>query len=381
MTEQRFRIFVVDDDPVSQMIAVEQLDDPAYEVMAFGSGDECLAAMDQAPDLILMDVEMPGEDGISVCRSIRDEGNSHAVVVFVTGHDDHETRLAAYEAGGNDFIVKPIDPDEMMRKVRLAERFLQERHGLAQQAQFAQQAAFTAMSSLGEMGVVLQFLRASFNCETPSRLANTILEAVGQYGLQGIVEIRDLSGGHCFSFSGPCTPLEVAVLNNIRSMDRIFQFRGRMTVNYPSVTLLVSGLPLDDPDRVGRLRDHLALIAEGGDARVQAMESERLRLAQASGIVQAVGELMRVLEDIDLQQGQNRLRMLEAANLYLEEVESAFVHLGLTETQENELVVLAKRAIERFNQLQDDGKRLGTRLEQVTAALQQIVAAGQAVTG
>ena len=381
MDEQGFKIFVVDDDPVSQMIAVDQLNDPRFEVKTFDSGLACIAAMDQAPDLILMDVEMPGQDGISVCRRIRDDGNTHVQVIFISSHDDLETRLAAYDAGGNDFIVKPFASEELAQKVRVAERFLQERQGLAQEAQFAQQAAFTAMSSMGEMGVVLQFLRASFSCPNPSQLANAVFEALGQYGLHGIVEIRDEGSGDCFSSNGTCTPLEMSILSHARGMDRIFQFRDRMAINYPRITLLVPNLPMDDPDRAGRLRDHLAIVVEGAETRLLAMESESQRLAQASGIVQAVGDLTHTLGEIEAQQGGNRLRALEVANAYLEEVERAFVHLGLTEAQEGELITLAREAIARFNQLQDDGKSLGDRLQQVTTSLQQMVSSSEPTLG
>lgn len=373
MSEHRLRIFVVEDDPVSQMIAVEQLDDPRFEVEAFGSGEECLAAMDQAPDLILMDVEMPGMGGIAACRNLREAGDSHAQVIFISAHDDLETRLAAFDAGGNDFVVKPFAPEELAKRVQVAERLQQERQGLAQQAQFAQQTAFTAMSSMGEMGVALQFLRASFASSSAEVLTRALFEALGQYGLQGMIEIREGAHRSCFSSSGMCTPLEVSILAHASGMDRIFQFRDRLAINYPRITLLVPNLPLDNPDFVGRLRDNLAIIAEGAETRLLAMESENQRLAQASGIIQVVADLTQGLIGIEAQQGENRLLALGMANTYLDDLEQAFVHLGLTDAQEAELIALAKKAIDGFRQIQDDGKALGNKLLQVTSRLREIV--------
>lgn len=369
MNEHRLRIFVVEDDPVSQMITIEQLDDPHFEVDAFDSGEDCLAAMDREPDLILMDIEMPGQNGISVCRNLRAAGNSHVQVIFISSHDDLETRLAAYDAGGSDFIVKPFAPEELAKRVQVTERFLQERQALAQQAQFAQQTAFTAMSSMGEMGVALQFLRTSFTCPNPEKLASALFEALGQYGLQGMVEIRDGAGRHCYSSSGVCTPLEASILVHASRMDRIFQFRDRLAINYPRITLLVPNLPLDNPDFVGRSRDNLAIVAEGAEARLLAMENESQRVAQASGIIQAVAELTRGLVEIEAQQNVNRLHALGLANAYLDDLEQAFVHLGLTDAQEAELITLAKKAIDGFRQIQDDGKTLGNKLLQATSEL------------
>jgi hypothetical protein len=156
-------------------------------------------------------------------------------------------------------------------------------------------------------------------------------------------------------------------------MDRIFQFRDRLAINYSRITLLVPNLPLDNPDFVGRLRDNLAIIAEGAETRLLAMESENQRLAQASGIIQVVAELTRGLVEIEAQQSDNRLHALGLANAYLDDLEEAFVHLGLTDAQEAELIALAKKAIDGFRQIQDDGKALGNKLVQVTSELRAMV--------
>ncbi len=376
MAEQTFRIFVVDDDPVAQMITVDQLNDPRFEVSVFDNGEQCLAALEEAPDLILMDVEMPERDGISTCRGIRETGNKHTQVIFISSRDDIETSLAAYDAGGNDFILKPFSTEELAQKVRVAERFLEQRREYAQEARDAQQTAFTVLSFMGEQGTVIHFLRTSFGCDTPRQLADGLFAALEQYGLQGIVEIRDVNGEQCFSSKGICTPLEMSILGHAKGMDRIFQFHDRMAINYPRITLLVPNLPMDDPDRIGRLRDHLAILAEVADARLSTLDSERKRLAQADGIIRAVSDLTHVLEEIESQQSANRLNTLEAANAYLLEMERAFVHLGLSEGQEAELIAMAKAVTERFSQLQSAGKSLGDKLQQVNGELQRMVSAG-----
>jgi DNA-binding response OmpR family regulator len=63
-----------------------------------------LEAIADGPDLVLMDIEMPGMGGISVCRSIMDSKKTKPQVTFVSAHDDLETRLQAYSAGGTDYI-------------------------------------------------------------------------------------------------------------------------------------------------------------------------------------------------------------------------------------------------------------------------------------
>lgn len=368
------KIFVVDDDPVARLIAIDQLRRPDYELRELESGAALLAAAPDEPDLILLDIEMPGLDGIAACRALRQSGNDHAQVIFVSAHDDLDTRLAAYDAGGSDFIVKPYDEHELAHKVQAIERLVKKRQALKEQAQDAQSAAFAAMSSMGETGVVLQCLRASFSCHTPDQLAEAIFGALRQYDLNAILEIRLLSGRRSFSSSsGMCTPLEESILKHATTMGRIFQFKDRMAINYPSVTLLLlGGLALDDPDRVGRLRDHLAILVEGADARVQAMEVQRQRSAQAEIIVHTVAELGKTLADIERSQAASRVQALEINSNYSRDLTKAFVRLGLSEDQERAIANMAQATYDRMNALMDDDWSISDRLRTVTDRLRTL---------
>lgn len=378
MSERPLNIFVVDDDPAARMIVSFELGDPAFHVAEFEDAESCLANLDPSPDVLLLDVEMPGMDGIALCRAIREAGHDQAQVIFISSHDDLDTRLAAYDAGGNDFMVKPYAPEELVRKVRVAEKALAEKDGLSSQASFAQQTAFTAMSSMGEMGVVLEFMRKSFTCPTQEALAEAIFQALGQYGLQGLLEFREEDGEACYASHGACSALEISILGHARTLQRIFQFRDRLAINYPRITLLVLNLPLDNPDLIGRLRDHLAILAEAGEARLAAMASEARRLAQAEGINRAVAELTQALAEVEARQGDNRLRSLEATNAFQEELDRAFVHLGLSEGQEAALSDMTRKAMTRIVDLLGEEKTLGDRLRDITAQLQGKAEAGKA---
>ena len=369
------KIFVVDDDPSARLIALDSLKDFACEVREFGDGAGLLEAMDEEPDLILLDIEMPAMDGISACRSLRQDGNEHAQVIFISAHDDLETRLVAYDAGGSDFIVKPYFAEELHKKALVAKSRLDRHQDISQYAQYARQTAFTAMSSMGEMGVVLESLRGSFSCADAEQLAENALNALRQYGLQGLLQVRLAAGKQCFSSQGECTPLEMSILDHASGMERVFQFHDRLAVNYPALTLLAQGLPLDDPDRVGRLRDHLAVLAEGVEARAKAIENEQRRAAQSAGIVQAVAELTKTLAEVE--QGQARIHTKIAAidTKYLEDLVEAFVHLGLTEGQENWLADMAQQTHTKLNSLYDDERHFSKALRTVIGRLQKLAGA------
>ncbi len=289
------KIFVVDDDATARLLVVDALHGLGHDIHELGTATALLDAVDQNPDLVLLDIEMPEMDGIRACGALRQRDVHQPRVMFVSSHDDLDSRLAAYDAGGNDFIVKPFTPQELVQKVQNTAALLTQRTELAARASFAQETAFTAMASMGEMGKVLHFLRVSFACREAEQLSRALLDTLHEFDLHGLVQIRLLDEIRCLSSQGECTPLECSILSHAAGMDRIFQFRDRLVLNYPGLTLVAQNLPLDDADRVGRLRDHLALLAEGASEKVQAIIHEKQRQSQSGVIRNVVAELSQTL--------------------------------------------------------------------------------------
>jgi len=203
-----FCIFVVDDDALLRMVIMDQLDGHGYDLHEFDNGQACLAAMDLKPNLILLDIEMPGQNGLDVCREIRANDYDDVQVMFVSAHEDLETLLAAFDAGGNDFIPKSAKKDVLQRKVAIAIEAEQQKKQLRQQLSYAQKTAFTAMSSLGETGLVLQFLRSAFQCLSLAELGKLLTDTLCQFGINGLVRLKDAYGEADFCAEDRCTELK-----------------------------------------------------------------------------------------------------------------------------------------------------------------------------
>ncbi|MCB1889807.1 MAG: response regulator [Rhodocyclaceae bacterium] len=366
-----FATLIVDDDPVARMILTDQFEDLGLRSLEAESGEECLARLDEDVGVVLLDVNMAGLNGIETCARLRAEGHRRCQVIFISADGEIDTRLSAYDAGGNDFIVKPVDPDELERKLRVAQRALAEFDTVSGEAANARQAAFAAMSSMGEMGTVLEFMRRSFACGSNEELARAILDTTSQYQLSGLVEIGGPDGRRGFNANGPCSPLEHSILEHSRDLQRIFQFSNRMVINYPTVTLVVSGLPVDDPDFVGRLRDHLAVLAEAADARARAIAVERERDRHATAVLDAVHHLDEVIAEVERRHAGNRARASQISSEFLSRMEAAFVHMGLTELQETDLVELATQATRGIADLQGDMLAIQEQLSEALATLRR----------
>jgi signal transduction histidine kinase len=120
MDDAQSRILIVDDDPGVRGVLRELLAFEGYQVAAAGDGLEALEkAAGLVPDLILLDVMMPGMDGFEVCRRLRAHPLLGQVpVVMLTALDDSDSRLRGIEAGADDFVSKPFEYVELQARVR-----------------------------------------------------------------------------------------------------------------------------------------------------------------------------------------------------------------------------------------------------------------------
>jgi len=114
------KVLVVDDTPHNVKLLADLLTVKGYSVATAVNGEEALAKVAaDPPDLILLDVMMPGLSGYDVCRRLRaDPGTSLLPVVLVTSLDPQSERVKGIEAGADDFLPKPINQAELFARVR-----------------------------------------------------------------------------------------------------------------------------------------------------------------------------------------------------------------------------------------------------------------------
>ena len=124
------RILVVDDQPTNRTILMRFLAETGYEMLEAGDGFEAVEiATEHDPDLILLDIMMPGRDGFEVCRILKSQEETAAIpVIFLSAKSDSRDVELAFELGGCDYITKPFHTSEVKARVicpaqRRARRF------------------------------------------------------------------------------------------------------------------------------------------------------------------------------------------------------------------------------------------------------------------
>jgi DNA-binding response OmpR family regulator len=115
-------ILIVDDNELNREVVADLIEfSISCNIRKAASGGEALKLLEaQSPDLVLLDVNMPGMDGYAVCRAIRSGDATREIpVIFLTGQRDSEFIVNGFEAGGSDYLLKPYEGRELLARVRV----------------------------------------------------------------------------------------------------------------------------------------------------------------------------------------------------------------------------------------------------------------------
>jgi twitching motility two-component system response regulator PilH len=113
------KILVVDDSPTDRQFMLETLAKKGYQVVTAENGEDAIVkAKSELPDLILMDVVMPGLNGYQATRQItRDDATKHIPVIMCTSKGADTDRIWGMRQGANDYLIKPIDAGQLLAKI------------------------------------------------------------------------------------------------------------------------------------------------------------------------------------------------------------------------------------------------------------------------
>src|SRR5688572_2230479 len=114
------RILVAEDDPDIASLLAHYLQRAGFEADMVSSGRDVLPRIKKAPpDLLLLDLMLPGVDGLEVCRDVRNDEHTAAIpIIIVTAKGEESDRIVGLELGADDYITKPFSPNEVVARIR-----------------------------------------------------------------------------------------------------------------------------------------------------------------------------------------------------------------------------------------------------------------------
>ena len=150
-------------------------------------------------------------------------------------------------------------------------------------------------------------------------------------------------------------PLEVTVIKRLCKEGRIIDIGTRTIVNYERISVLIKGMPTDDNDRYGRIKDNVALLVEGADARIKAINVQMNLHRQRQGLAKMVKNTQNSLEAIGVKYESNKLKSMRILADLVANVEKSFAWLGLSEDQEIEFMRMVNASVHATIDLYNDG--------------------------
>ena len=359
MNGSNSKILVVDDSPVDIHILMDHLRDD-FKIAVAKTGHDALAMLEgsEHPDAILLDVTMPLMSGYEICEIIKSNPKTADIdVIFISANDSIEEKLKGFDCGGSDYLIKPVEAKEIKRKVFAAVKNSQLRQSVEREKESAMGAALSAINDAGELATVVSFLRQSFEATSLPSLAKLIVDTSQTFGLASSVQIRTELDIINLSNSEPIPPLEIDLMYRLKDSGRIHQRGRRLILNFGPISQIVKNLP-DDPDKCGRLRDHLAVILEGARSRYH-------RLVLDQQLLTLMQDSQKSLANIKSIQHQQKINNVEIVDRLFAQVQQAFVAYGLSEEQEDLIISVIKKAVDETLDNYDEGLIVDKEMEQL----------------
>lgn len=378
--ERRARILLVDDDELTLDMLKATLEQE-HEILCADNGEQALALVtSEIIDLVVLDVEMPGLDGYEVCRRIKLAAK--LPVIFHSGHTSIDERLRGYRVGGDDYLVKPFIPAELTAKVfGLVRQYAHERE-LNEQLAEAINAAHSTADMVGEAGVVLEFQKQVNFCESHEALARALMNALVQWGWKGCVRVRGRQQVADLNGQGRCTALEATLLDHLETLNQGIHSVGKHTgFMYGNVMVFVRDLSMLRPegsmdraesDRMGRAIDNIALLIQSALALVTALDAGATA-KDLDHVRNLVAMTHEALADIRARSDAQRVEVERLVQRLREQMEAHFVHLGLTEAQEDQISSVVREHGEDVLKSLDQGRELQDFLQRIVLKLGQNV--------
>jgi DNA-binding response OmpR family regulator len=349
----KIHVLITDDEPLNLELMEEVLED-YYQVTCVSSGQECLTYLESnTPDILLLDVAMPGIDGYEVCKRIKADEELTLPILFVSARGSLEERLAGYEAGGDDYLVKPFNNQELIAKVNNMVIYLDKQNQISSQYKQATDMAMMLMTNSGESGVVVNFIRQTFACEDFIELTKAIFESLEQFELNSTIQYYNGDKKlETFDSSGLFKPVEAELLELTRGKGRIFNFNSRSIFNFSHCSILIKNMPAEE-DKYGRFLDHLCLLMEGANARVIAVIKEIKIKEHVKYNNQLMINTKQGMVEIKQSIEQQKEQAISISAQLMEQLDKDLLLLGLDEDQEKYLVALIEGKMSELSELFD----------------------------
>ena len=349
-------VYFEDETEVANLM-VHSLQKAGFRVYHFasypeGGVDAIKKACAEPVDLVMLDINMPGKNGYDICRLLKDEWLPEQVpVLFTSGLMADDDILHAYEAGADDYLVKPVRLNELQLKIPKLIQQKREQLDASEQASTAMKMAFDAMKNSSELGAILRFHEVIQQATDFAGLARLMFDAVREFELESSVVFLCNHEPLYFRDDESKSSLELESMTAARAKGRLYSWKRFSFFSYDLFTVLIRNMPIDDEERYGILKDQICLLLNGVDARINSMlvaQAEQAKQQKISSITKVLAKLVLEIEHENTEFSANFERIIADMETNLSAELCAF---NLIESEEQSLLGIVNQAVTAATQL------------------------------
>jgi len=347
-----------------EMLSIH-IESAGYTVVKAENGQAALQLIEDANtslDAIVSDVDMPQLDGYGLCSKVRSLDKLKDIpFIFVSAKISLEEKLKGYDVGGDEYIGKPLEGQEVVIKVQHIIENRIKHLALTQRLKDSHNAAMQAMTYTSNLGQVLQFMRATVDINEFDVLADKLFEVSAWLGLSVVVQFHTPNGIFNYKKEGEVTPLEANVIEMARSKSRIFDFEARTIFNYTDFSLLILNMPLGDEEKYGMMKDVLSNLCDTIESKAKLL-STNVVVKQKEEVISTV---TRALETIDQSYRDIQQANMSAIDEMIQRMEEAMFGFGLTEGQEDTVRGIVLYVKNKMSEIYEDSAELYNEFEKI----------------
>lgn len=374
MSEQ-IDILAIDDDKFLHKVIAKTLDSEDMAIRFALNGEAGIQmAAESVPDIILLDVEMPGINGYETCEKLRATAEiSNVPIIFLSSHSSLRERMQGYEAGGDDYLVKPFEAENLKARVNILIGYQQERLRLEEQYQFAQKTAVEAMTGTSELGLAMQFLEKSITFNSVEELIKGLFDSTNRFELDCCAMVQTKAGYIWFTSKQVISPIEKELLEMSDRDQRFLDFGQRTICNYPLVSLLVRKMPLDNSERYGRLKDLLPILLSAVNVKLGALETRFSLNQQSQHMLDAFKGIRSNLYFMGKTIVDSRGQGQDILSALVQELHADLLGMGLEQDQEDYLIDRIDSVLDEVMEKLDAGAEISGVLNFILNNLKSLV--------
>jgi len=377
---QKIKVLAVDDNKANLQLCCEVLSE-VYQVDSAENGNIALKKLrDNDYDVVLLDVNMPKFDGYKVCGLLRQSyRNEQVPVIFVSALISLNDKIKGYEAGGQDYIEKPVVFEELIKKIELNVDQYKKVKLLGKQIQYAKQAAITAVNNSSELGIILNFMERTFEINCTHELLKAIAKSVSRYRLNCCVQIR--TGEQAVNISSTkidVSRLERDLLSKSKESDRIVTLGERGIFNTPRVSILIRNMPVNDELLYHRLVDHIAVIVTAADERCKHIELQQEKVDNLNkAFDEVVDTTNEECETTQIQFAECKQESARILSVLQSSIQETLQSEELTEQQREKINQAIQQCTDAMKNLSEKQATIENSFERIKSSVSSVVENGE----